>query len=165
MGFLCMSPNGPLYGQNVWAMRIYASSSYLDPRCFTPTNSPPCLHSPECSKEDFWMSEFFPFGILHSFPPWLGQPSRKCNSTGFHGLRGEIKRGNRMMALQQMEEAELKMRPQGIVRWVSITLSGWRWKQPFMVEKVKVNSIRKSESENWTYDKKWKWVMNSEHHN
>ena len=39
MGFLCMSPNGPLYGQNVWAMRIYASSSYSAPRCFTPTNS------------------------------------------------------------------------------------------------------------------------------
>ena len=40
MGFLCMSPNGPLYGQNVWAMRIYAGSSYSPPRCFTPTNSP-----------------------------------------------------------------------------------------------------------------------------
>ena len=56
MGFLCMSPNGPLYGQNVWAMRIYASPSYSAPRRFTPTNS---LHSPPALKKSLGECEFF----------------------------------------------------------------------------------------------------------
>ena len=48
------------------------------------------------------------------------------------------------MALQQREEVELKMRPQGIVRWVNITVSGWApgWKHPSSFEHLKSESER-----------------------
>ena len=74
MGFLCMSPNGPLYGQNVWAMRIYASSSYLAPRCFTPTNSPTAFILPSALKKTFgWVNSFLSVFCIHSQPGWDGR--------------------------------------------------------------------------------------------
>ena len=122
MGFLCMSPNGPLYGQNVWAMRIYASSSYLDPCGFTPTNSTTGF----ILLWSLWMSEFFQLisERLHShrrgWDCWdesvIPRDSTDC-WTGW-----EIKREIQWRDCSG-EELELKMRPQGIVRWVNITMS------------------------------------------
>ena len=47
-----------------------------------------------------------------------------------------------MALLQQREEVELKMRPQGIVRWVNITVSGWApgWKHPSSFEHLESES-------------------------